>query len=51
MESLGEDSAYSDSSLQPSAAREEYAVPGNDDTTANLSFWRGERMIFVTIHF
>ncbi|XP_054666559.1 hemogen isoform X2 [Grus americana] len=27
MESLGEDSAYSDSSLQPSAAREEYAVP------------------------
>ncbi|XP_075596659.1 hemogen [Balearica regulorum gibbericeps] len=27
MESLGEDSAYSDSSLQPSAAHEEYAVP------------------------
>ncbi|NXW60695.1 HEMGN protein, partial [Eurystomus gularis] len=30
MESLGKDHAYSDSSLPPSAAREKYAVPGND---------------------
>lgn len=48
MESLGKDHAYSDSSLPPSAAREEYAVPGNYETTPNLSFQREEGMIFVT---
>lgn len=48
MESLGKDHASSDSSLPPSAAREEYAVPGNDENIPNLSFRREEKMIFVT---
>lgn len=48
MESLGKDHASSDSSLPPSAANDEYAVPGNDENIPNLSFWREESMIFVT---
>lgn len=48
MESLGKDHASSDSSLPPSAASEEHAVPGNDESVPNLSFWREESMIFVT---
>lgn len=48
MESLSKDLAYSDSSQPPSANREEYAVPGNDDNITNLSFWSEERMIFAT---
>lgn len=33
MESLGKDHAYSESSLPRSAAHEDYAVPGNVETT------------------
>lgn len=47
MESLGKDHASSDSPLPPSAACEEYAVPGNENIP-NLSFWREESTIFAT---
>lgn len=51
MESLGKDHPYSDSSLPPSAARKDYAVPGNDETTPNLRFQRESSMNFVTSGF
>lgn len=50
MESLTKDHASSDSSPPPSAACEEYAVPGKENIP-NLRFWRAKSMIFVTTRF
>jgi len=51
MANSGKDRTCLDSPMPSSSIPEDYAMPGNDETTPYLSFQREEKMIFVTSSF